>query len=177
MANSLLVSTMHRIFREFGKFAILTAYFYVVFAVLVLFKATLLHTYGIRYVVWGGALIKSVLIAKFLMIGEGVRVASVRHQTPLLKTIAEKVFLMAALVIALICLEQIVRGLLHHQSIGGMAATLVGSGIGEKVSEAMILLLTLIPIVAFDALSEALGKNRFRQLLFYGSAPSPTDDT
>ena len=157
-----------RLLSELRQLAMLTGYFYVIFVVLVLYKATILHSYGVRYVVWGRALVEAVLIAKFTLISRTIKIGGDRRTTPLLKLMALRVLILLILLLFLTSAEKCFVGLLHHQSLMNTYHSLLGSSSGEVFAEVMILLLALIPLVALDLLCESLGSEELRTLLFHG---------
>jgi hypothetical protein len=161
-----IITLVKRVFRECRELALLTAYFYIAFATLLLFKATVLHSYGVHYVVWGAAIVKAVLIAKFMMVGRAMKIGDGSLDGPLIKPILKKVFSFFALLLILTSAEEITLGLIHHRSIGAMFQEFAGARMGETLAEVLILLLVLIPFIAFNVLGEALGKGSLHRMLF-----------
>jgi hypothetical protein len=161
-----IITLAKRIFRECGEFGLITAYFYTAFATLLLFKATVLHSYGVHYVVWGAAIVKAVLIAKFMLVGRAMKIGDGSLDGPLIKPILKRVFSFFALLLALTSAEEITRGLMDHRSIAAMFQEFAGARIGETLAEVLILLLVLIPFIAFNVLCEALGEGLLHEMLF-----------
>jgi hypothetical protein len=164
--GNLPVILAKRVFRECRELALLTAYFYIAFATLLLFKATVLHSYGVHYVVWGAAIVKAVLIAKFMMVGRAMKIGDASLDGPLIKPILKKVFSFFALLLALTSAEEITLGLIHHRSIVAMFQEFAGARMGETLAEVLILLLVLIPFIAFNVFGEALGEGSLHRMLF-----------
>ena len=164
-------SLIRRVLKDARELALLTAYFYVVFVTVVFYKATVLHSYGVRYVVWGTALFKAILIAKFMLVGRAIKIGEGSYEAPLIKPILHKVSAFLFLLLALTSIEEVVTGLVHHRSISATFHGLGGSRMGETIAEVLILLLVLVPFVAVDVFGEALGKGRLQSMLFKGGAP------
>jgi hypothetical protein len=156
------------ILHEVQDLALLTAYFYVAFVVIIFYKATVLHSYGIRYVVFGFAIAKAVLIAKFMLIGRKIKMGEVRANSPLIKPIVLKLAGFMAILLVLTGIEQVMTTLIHHQSLTSLLQAFRGSELGQTLAEVLILLLVLIPFVAFTVFGEALGEGTLRDLLFKG---------
>jgi hypothetical protein len=156
------------IVREGKELLFLTVYFYVAFAVIIFYKAAVLHSYGIRYFVFGFAIAKAVLIAKFLLIGKKVRIGEVRADRPLIKPIAAKLGGFMAILLILSAAEQITATLIHRRPLGSLLQWVRGAQSGEVLAEVLILFLVLIPLVAFTVVGEALGGGTLRDLLFKG---------
>ena len=169
------LSIGQRLLHEFGEFAMLTTYFYVAFVTVAFFKATVLHAYGVYYIVWGAAILKALLIAKFMMVGQSMKIGEGYRNAPLIKPILHKVFGFLLLLLALTSLETILTGLLHHHSISTVFHQLLGKSFGETLAEVFILLLVLIPFIGFSVLAEALGEGKLRKMLFSGVAAPDVD--
>jgi hypothetical protein len=160
-----------RFFRELNEFALLTAYFWVVFATVVLLKATVLHSYGVHYVVWGAAIVKAVLIAKFMLIGRAMKIGDGYLDAPLIKPILHKIFGFMVLLLVLTSVQGMAVDLFHHRSIPAMFHEVAGPSLGQTLAEVLVLLLVLVPFVAFSVFGEALGEGSLRRMLFTGGTP------
>jgi hypothetical protein len=150
--------------RELRAFALLTAYFYVTFGTLIFMKAAVLHTHGIRYFVWGSAIVKAVLIAKFMLVGRALKIGEGHKVRPLIWPTLHKAFAFLLLLVILTAIEGIVVGLFRHRSITAMLMDLVGPKLEESLADILFLLLVLIPFVAFSVLDETLGEGRLQRM-------------
>jgi hypothetical protein len=148
------------------EFALLTTYFYVAFAILILFKATVLQAYGVHYVVWGAAIVKAILIAKFMLLGRAVKISNTSLHGPLIKPILIRSFGFLILLLLLTGAQEVATGLLHRQTISSLFHEFTGSKLGETLAEVLILQLVLVPLVAFNVLGEALGEGSLTKMLF-----------
>jgi hypothetical protein len=63
-----------RAVHEFKELAILTAYLYVTLGAVILMKAAVLHTAGVSFVPWGIAIVKALVLAKFMLIGRAMKI-------------------------------------------------------------------------------------------------------
>ena len=154
--------------------ALLTAYFYVSFVAVIFFKATVLHSYGIYYVVWGTAIVKAILIAKFMLIGQSMKIADIELNGPLIKPILYKLFGFLSLLLFFTSAEEMATGLLHHRSIHQVLDLFTGPRLGVTIAEVLILMLVLIPFIVFSVIAEALGENSLQQMLFKGGVLAPS---
>ena len=160
------VTVVQRLLQETADLARLTGYFYIAFVAIILYKATVLHTYGIRYVVWGAAFVKAVLMAKFLLLGQAMKIGEGYNNAPLIKPIIHKAFGFLILLVVLTGMEQSITGLLHHKSWSAALHQLVTANGGEKLAEILLLLLVLLPLVGFSVIGKALGEGRLTRMLF-----------
>jgi hypothetical protein len=75
MATTTAKETLHRrAVHELKEFVILFAYLYITIGAVVLLKAAVLHAQGIDSIVWGIAVVKAALLAKFMMLGYAMKI-------------------------------------------------------------------------------------------------------
>jgi hypothetical protein len=161
-----IVSLAKKALHEGAELALLTTYFYVAFATLILFKATVLHAYGVHYVMWGAAIVKAILIAKFMALGRAVKISNASLNGPLIKPILFRSFGFLILLLLLTAAQEVTTGLLHRQTVPALFHEFTGSKLGETLAEVLILQLVLVPLVAFNVLGEALGQGSLTKMLF-----------
>ena len=53
---------------------ILTAYLYVTLGAVIAMKTAVLHTRGIEFAPWGIAIVKALLLAKFMLLGRALKI-------------------------------------------------------------------------------------------------------
>lgn len=170
-SNTSFANLGQHVLRQFRELAVLTAYFYVAFATVILFKAAVLHSYGVRYIVWGAAIAKAILIAKFMLIGRAMKIGEGYQSAPLIKPILHKIFGFMFLLLVLTSIEELTVGLIHHRSFSALLGDIAGPRLGETLAEVLILLLALVPFIAFSVFAEALGEGTLRRMLFTGDTP------
>lgn len=69
---------------EMEELAIVADYLFIVFAVLLYFKSAILNSQGIHWIPWSFAVVKAVIVAKFILIGRAVHFAESYHAKPLI---------------------------------------------------------------------------------------------
>jgi hypothetical protein len=165
-----------RAVHEFKELAILTVYLYVTIGVVILYKTAVLHGQGINFVPWGIAVVKALLLAKFVLIGRAMKIGERYTDRPLIWPTLYKAFALLVFLLVLTIIEEVVVGLFHHQSIAASLRELFGPRLEETMAGLLILLLVLIPYCAIGALSEALGEGRLARMFFVegGWATSPS---
>jgi hypothetical protein len=150
--------------REFSELAIISAYLYVWFGALLLFKTAILRAHGIGYAPYGLAAIKALVLAKFILIGSGLRVGERLTGMRLIHFIAYKTLTFTAFLFLLSFLEEIAIALLH-----GRPATEAFSDFGtwlQITASCILLCLILIPYFGLKAIGDALGAGTLRRLFF-----------
>src|SRR6201998_4085648 len=154
-----------RAVHEFKELAILTAYLYVTLGAVILMKAAVLHGAGISFVPWGIAIVKALVLAKFMLIGRAM-IGERFNDRPLFWPTVHKSFAFLVLLIVLTVIEEVVVGLFHHQSAAASLDELTGAKLYETLARYMIILLVLIPYIAWGVLNDALGQERLAWMFF-----------
>jgi hypothetical protein len=163
-----------RAVHEFKELAILTVYLYITIGVVILYKTAVLHGQGISFVPWGIAVVKALLLAKFMLLGRAMGVGERYTDRPLIWPTLYKAFALLVLLVVLTIVEEVVVGLIHHQSIAASLGELFGPRLEETMASILILLLVLVPYCAIGVLSEALGEGRLARMFFVEWRPMPT---
>jgi hypothetical protein len=165
-------ATLHqRAVRELKEFAIVAAYLYITLGAVILMKAAVLHTHGIDSAHWGIAIVKALVLAKFMLIGQAMKIGERNTTRPLIWPTLHKAFAFLVLLIIMTVIEEAVVGLIHHQSIASSLGDLFGTRLEETAAGMLIMLLVLIPYFAFRVLSEALGEGRLARMFFVEREP------
>jgi hypothetical protein len=160
-----------RTVHELKEFAILAIYFYITLGAVILMKTSVLHSHGIEFAFWGVAAVKAVVLAKFMLIGNALKIGEHHITRPLIWPTLHKAFGFLVLLIIMTTIEQAVVGLVHHQSIASSLGELVGPRLEETIAGAVIMLLVLVPFFAFRVLSDALGEGRLVRMFFVQREP------
>ncbi|MEO9188929.1 MAG: hypothetical protein ABI224_02840 [Acetobacteraceae bacterium] len=157
---------VHRLRHELIKYGLISAYLYVCFGALLLYKAVVLRGVGISYAPYGLAAIKALILAKFILLGHAARVGDRYSRRRLIHVILYKALLFLLLLVVLSVIEEVVVNVLHGGTVGASMTELEGSRLWQILSTSLIMLLILVPYIAFTELSVVLGEGRLRRLLF-----------
>jgi hypothetical protein len=155
-----------RAIHEFKELVFISLYLYITLGAVVLVKTAVLHAEGIEYAPWGIAIVKAVVLAKFMLLGDAMKIGVRFGARPLIWPTLYKAFAFLVLLIILTVIEEAVVGLFHHQSIAASLSELVGPRLEETLAGYLIMLLVLIPYFAFRVLGEALGEGRLTRMFF-----------
>ena len=151
---------------EFKEMAILAVYLWVTLGAVILMKAAVLHDAGISFTPWGIAAVKALVLAKFMLIGRAMNVGERFHDRPLIWPTLHKSFAFVVLLVVQNIIEEVVVGLFHHQSVAASLGELTGAKLYETIAGILIMLLVLIPYIAWGVLAEALGEGRLARMFF-----------
>ena len=150
---------------ELKELVLISLYLYVALGAVLLMKTAVLHTQGIEIAPWGVAIVKAVVLAKFMMIGEAMKIGE-RTTKPLIWATLQKAFALLMLLIVMTILEEAVVGLFHDKTIAVSLGQLAGPRLEETLAGYVIMLLVLIPYCAFRVLDLALGEGRLARMFF-----------
>jgi hypothetical protein len=155
-----------RAMHEFTELAILTAYLYITIGAVILIKVSVLHDHNISYAPWGIAIIKAVVLAKFVLVGRAMKIGERYSTRPLIWPTLHKAFAFLVLLVVLTIIEEVVVGLFHHQTVAASLDELAGAKLDETLAGIVILFMVLIPYFAIRVLSEVLGEGRLARMFF-----------
>jgi len=155
-----------RAIRELKELVFISLYLYVTLGAVILLKTAALHTEGIQFTPWGIAIVKAVVLAKFMMVGEIIKIGGRGTTGPLIWPTLQKAFGLLVLLIIMTIIEDAVVGLFHHRSIAASLGDLFGPRLEETLAGYLIMLVVLLPYCAFRVLGEALGEGRLMRLFF-----------
>jgi hypothetical protein len=173
MATEPIVKTTlhHRAMHELKEFAILTVYLYINLGAVIMVKTAVLHSQGIDYAPWGIAIVKAAVLAKFMLLGNVMKIGERYTTQPLIWPTLHKALAFLVLLVVLTIIEEATVGLFHGRSIAASLGELFGPRLEETSASILILLLVLIPWFAFRVLSEALGEGRLTRMFFVAREP------
>ena len=148
-----------------GHFLIITAYLWLLLAVYTLHNAVVLPDWGLAAHL-GAATLKALVLAKFVLIGEHLKLGSRAEHLPLIWVVMIKSALFAALLVGFNLLEELLVEMIgsHHDGAGG--DVLPHSSAATIFSLAMMAFVSLIPFFGISELTRIIGEERMRELFF-----------
>lgn len=157
--------TRQRFSHGLREFLATSAYLYVCFAALLLYKTAILRGHGIDYTPYGLAAGKALLLAKFMLIGSELGIGTHSRGGTLLRATFYKSALFLLLLIGLSVVEEAIIGLIHRRTIGASLIELGRGRLETIMAMSLLLWLILIPYFAYKEVDMALGEGKLRQLL------------
>jgi len=149
---------------EMKRYALISAYLFVCFTVIMLYEASQSDAGAVSLVTFGLALGKALVLGKFILIGEVIGTGT-RIQLPtLVQRIAWRSVAMLIVLIIFKVLEEIIIGMVHSISVSELLAELAERSLLSLVGPLLLMLLILIPMITLIELSHALGKDGLKAL-------------
>ena len=151
---------------ELKELLFITAYLFVVFSALTFYKSAILQAQGVNWLPWGFALIKAVVLAKFILIGRALHIGEAHRTKPLIWHILHKSIAFLILVAGLTVIEEVVVGFIHGKTFSESMAAVGGGTTEQMIASAVVMFLILLPLFAYRALSAVLGDGALLRILF-----------
>jgi hypothetical protein len=151
---------------ELKELFYITAYLFVVFSVLSFYKSAILEAQGVQWLPWGFALIKALILAKFIMIGRALHIGEGHRTKPLIWQIVNKSVAFLILVAGFTVIEESIVGFIQGKTFWESMAEVGGGTTEEMIATLIVMFLILLPLFAYGALAEALGEKPLFRTLF-----------
>ncbi len=162
-------SMKEKVTEELKKFAVLSAYLWVVLGVLQIHRALLLRGQvpgsELRFRT-GFALVKALVLAKFMLVAETVWVVKTFKDKPRVYSILFKSGVYAAILVCMDLLEEVTVGMFHGKPAAQSMTDFGGGGVEGIVLVGITAFVILIPLFAFREISDAIGQEELNSLLF-----------
>jgi hypothetical protein len=158
---------------------ILALYLYVCFGAVVLYSIAILREHDIAYTAWGFAAAKALILAKFMLMGNAVRINRVFKNTPLIYRVPPISLIYLIFLLVLTVVEEICVGFLHSRPLTQSVAEVGGGSMLQLFAESLLLWLILIPVVSLQLVSERMGRDYLYRMFFIvddDHANRPVDD-
>jgi hypothetical protein len=152
--------------RELKELLWITVYLFVVFSALTFYKSAILEAQGVRWLPWGFALIKAVVLAKFILIGRALHIDAGRRTKPLIWQIVHNSIAFLILIAGFTVIEEAIVGFIHGKTFWDSMAEVAGGTTEEMIATAIIMFLIFLPLFTYLALSEVLGDRALFRTLF-----------
>jgi hypothetical protein len=147
-----------------------TAAFFTVFAVsLTTYRKLVLAEYHVGYYAYGWAVVKALILAKVVLIGEAMHLGKRMHDVPLIVSTILQSLVYGILNAIFVLAEHVVKALLHHQPIASELQFSGGQGY-EMLARVQLMFVIFIPFFALRELSLEVGEGELFGFFFHRRA-------
>jgi hypothetical protein len=144
--------------RELVEYLAVSAYLFVCFSALLFYKSAILRTEGIESTAFGLALVKALILGKFVLVLQAIKMDERGDKRGiLLIDILKTSILFLIFLVALNAVEEIALGYFHGRDVHEVLGEMAGGSLPEAVAVCVLLLLVLIPYFSFRRLASRLG--------------------
>jgi len=157
----------NRFGEEIKKMLILFIYFSIWFCALAFLSFSVERLQGFPYMHISLALVKALLCAKFMLMGQMLYPIESRRDKPLIGQILSRSLVYLGVVILLSALESGIEGWVHHR---GFISSLANFGNGDPIhilALSLIYWLIVLPYLTFMSLQSVIGSSEMKKI-FWG---------
>jgi hypothetical protein len=135
---------------ELYEYLAISAYLWVCFGALMIYKTAVLRSVGVEFAPLGLALVKALISAKLIMILQAFKLDErfARAATPFV-VILRKAALFTLFLIVLTIIEELVVGHLHGKEVREILSEMAGGTVPQAMSVGLLMFLIMVPFFAF----------------------------
>ncbi len=159
-----------RLGHELKEYLALSLYLWITFGALELLKTSILEAHHLGVFPYGFAALKALVCAKFILLGRMAGVLRSRSYERLIVSIVRKSVALLLTLVVLSVIEAVAVALIHDRPVWTSLTDMGGGTPFQMAATILVLLLILVPYVAFNAIGEALGTGELRRLLLARAA-------
>lgn len=141
------------------------------------YRRLLMHELGVSYFHYGFALLKALVLAKVILLGQHARLSQVLDDRPLIVPTLYKVVLFGFLSLAFEVLEHVIGSLLHGKPMTSAFEEILGVGRDELLARSLVVLFAFLPFFAFREAGRLLGHGRLYEMFFRKRTDKTTSPT
>lgn len=135
------------------------------------YRRLVMQEVGLSYFHYGAALVKAIVLAKVILLGDLTRISKRLDDRPLIVPTLYKVVVFGLFTLAFEILEHAIGSLIHGKPISDALQEILSVGRDELLARTLMVLIAFIPMFAFMEIDRILGEGRL-QALFFKKRPS-----
>lgn len=156
-----------KVYHELKEYFIIVLYLWVVFGLLLLYKAVVLGELHISYVARGVALINALVLGKFVLIARAMHLGDAAEDAPLIYPTLVKSALFSIFLAGCKIIEEAAVGFFHGKSFSESIADIGGGTLQGILTLTLLMFVMLIPFFAFGEMQRVLGAHKLAELFFH----------
>jgi hypothetical protein len=153
------VTLAHRARHELIAYVAISSYLLAWFAAILFYKATILRSVGFEFAPFGLAAVKALILGKFILVLEALKIGEGRKESGLLIFgILKRALLFTLLLFTLSIIEELVVGHFHGREAREVLHEIGGGTLPQAIATAVLMFLVLLPYLAFRRLALVFGE-------------------
>ena len=156
----------NRFIEEMRSYIFISLYLWVCFSALILYESALRHSENLPLLPFSTAVVKALIIGKFILIGKAMIAGSKINPDVLFHRILSKSLASLFLLLIFSALEALIVGQLHGHTVAEVTARFADQSWLQSLAPSMVMLLILIPLISFEEIDRVLGEGSLKRLLF-----------
>ena len=158
-------SLKSRLAHEFRMYAAISLYLFVCFSVVLIYEASQSANATVSFLTLGVAMVKALILGKFILIGEALKPGTRIDAPTLLHRVVWRTLGLLFVLVILKLLEELVVGFVHGQAFSAIVGDLTEKSWLSLSGPVLLMLLILIPLMAAIELNRVLGGGGLKGLL------------
>ena len=158
-----------KVIHEVKEMLVIFLYLALFFCAFTTYRRLVMKEVGVSYFHYGFALIKALVLAKVVLLGQYARVAKIFNDRPLIVPTIYKVILFSFFTLAFEVLELVMGGLLHGKDLLGGLQEIVSAGRNELLARTLVVLFAFVPFFAFGEIARVLGEGKLSEMFLHRS--------
>ncbi len=155
-----------KLLHELVNYWLIVLYMALFFSVFTTYRRLLLAHYEIDYAEYGISVIRALVLAKVVLVAEGLRLGRGFEDKPLVIPTLYKTVLFTVCLAVFVVVEELVRGLLHGNGLAAAVDEVRGELHLELLARALVVFFAFIPFFAVREMGRVLGKGTIARLFF-----------
>lgn len=165
-----------RVSIEAKRIAAIFVYLWVVFGVLALHEAVVLSRHGLSSQFYGLAFVNAWILAKVMLVGEGLDARPHFQGRPLILPIALRSASFALLLVCAYAVEETAINLWKGYGLARALPAIGGGGVRGPAFMTLIMAIALVPYFAWREFGRVLGAGKLKTLMLSGTEATPAPD-
>ena len=162
-----------KVSRETKEFVAIYLYLGLLIGAFNTYRWLLMAEYHVGYFVYGYSLVEALVLAKVIIVAEGLGIGERFSSRPLIFPTLYKTMLFALCVLALGILEHLITGFFHGKNVAGVFQEVIRSRY-EILGRVLIMFVAFIPFFAFRETMRVLREVKLFDLFFRSRAAAPS---
>ena len=142
---------------ELIAYIAISGYLMVWFSAVMFYKSTILRSVGIEFAPLGIAAVKALILGKFILVLEAVKLGERKESDILLVQIVKKALLFTVVLVILSIIEELVVGHFHGKGAREVLSEIGDGTPAQAVAASLLMFLVLLPYLAFRRIAQETG--------------------
>jgi hypothetical protein len=160
-------SLKEKLIHEVKEMLVIFLYLAMFFCAFTTYRLLVMKEMGLSYFHYGFALIKALVLAKVILLGQYARVVKIFNDRPLIVPTLYKVILFSLFALAFEILEHVIGCFLHGKDLLGALQEIMSAGWDELLARTLVVLVAFVPFFAFGEIARVLGEGKLSELFLH----------
>ena len=159
-----------KVAHEVKELLVVFVYLALFFCAFITYRLLVMKEMGLSYFHYGFALIKALVLAKVILLGQCLRFVRAFDDRPLIVPTLYKVILFSLFVVAFEVLEHVIGSFLHGKDLLSAWQEIMSAGWDELLARTLVMLVAFVPFFAFGEIGRVLGEGKLSKLFLHKRA-------